>query len=322
MDAFKRMKDKLDKCFFPAVPVTFDKKGGIVDEAQAKYAQYMDKQPVSGVALWVHTGRGLMLSKEQREKVFNTWRKALSGDKDIICGVGSKLAGEMTEEEYIGNTLEMGEQAKALGADAILLYPPAFYRGKPEQDEKVLEYHKKVCEIGLPVIVFYLYEEAGGILYSREVLEKIFAIENIAGIKMATLDSAMTYQDVSNMILRCFPEIKLITGEDRMYGYTLARGACGSLVGLGAVCQKLQREMMDAFWTEDYELFVKRMLQVDKLAECTFIRPMEGYIEKMLYILNLQGIIPEEAVNDPYGPGITEEEKAEIKRVLKEIGEI
>jgi 4-hydroxy-tetrahydrodipicolinate synthase len=319
---FNNMKKKMDRCFFPAVPIPFTKEGNMHLEAQEAYANYMDTQPVSGIALWAHTGRGLLISKELREYTFKSWRKALSPDKMIICGAGSRMLEGISEEEYLNNTLEMARHAKELGADALLCYPPVFYRDCANQDDKIIEYHKKIAELQMPMVLFYLYKEAGGISYSEAVLEALFNIENVIGIKMATLDSVMTYQNVSNLIKNKFPDTRLITGEDRMYGYTLARGGCGSLVGLGAACQKLQSDMMDAYFNEDYSAFVKLMVDVDKLAECTFITPMEGYIQKMLYILYLQGIIPEEAVNDPYGPGLTAEEKENIKKVLSDLGQL
>ncbi|HHW03856.1 MAG TPA: dihydrodipicolinate synthase family protein [Thermoanaerobacterales bacterium] len=313
------IKDKLKHSFFPAVPIPFDRNGQIHEKAQEKYVNYMNEQPVTGVAVWVHTGRGLLITREQREYIFKSWRKGLSEEKIIICGVGARTAENMTEEKFIENTLEMGTQARDLGADAILVYPPTYYRGKDCMAEKIVDYHKKIAKLGLPMILFYLYNEAGGISYSKEVLEQLFSIENVSGIKMATLDSIVTYQDVSKLIFDKFPHIKLLTGEDRMFGYTVARGASGALVGLGAACQKLQWDMMNSFFQEDYEKFVRLMLDVDKLAECTFVDPMEGYIERMLYILSLQGIIPKDAVNDPYGPGLTQNEKEQIKNVLREL---
>ncbi|RKL63446.1 dihydrodipicolinate synthase family protein [Thermoanaerobacteraceae bacterium SP2] len=313
------IREKLEHSFFPAVPIPFDRSGKIHETAQEQYVKYMDKQPITGVAVWAHTGRGLLITREQREYIFKSWRAGLSREKIIICGVGARTVKDLTEEKFIKNTLEMGIHAKDLGADAILAYPPTYYRGKEYMDKKIIDYHKKIAEIGLPIILFYLYDEAGGISYSQKVLEQLFSIENVVGIKMATLDSIVTYQDVSKLILDKFPHIKLITGEDRMFGYTIARGAAGALVGLGSACQKLQWEMMDSFFRRDYEDFVKLMLDVDRLAECTFIDPMEGYIERMLYILSLQGIIPEDAVNDPYGPGLKQQDKEEIRKILQEL---
>ena len=41
---------------------------------------------------------------------------------------------------------------------------------------------------------------------------------------------------------------------------------------------------------------------VDDLAQHTFVAPMEGYIRRMLWCLRIQGVIPEDAAHDPWGP--------------------
>lgn len=316
------IKKNLQRGIVPAVPVPFTKEGKIDEKSQDNYIAWMDKQPIAAVALWAHTGRGLHLTPEQRKSVFNAWRKGLSEEKLIMCGIGAENDEFINEKTYLERVISMGEEAKTLGANSILCYPPTYFRNLPDQDEKIINYHKEIARLGLPMVLFFLYEEAGGITYSKEVLRELFKIENVVGIKMATLDSVMTYQNVSNMILEEAPDISLITGEDRMFGYTISRGAKGALVGLGAVYTKLQHDMMQAYYDGDYQSFVKLMLEVDKLAECTFIQPMEGYIQKLLYILAKKGIISKDSTYDPYGPGLMDSEKRAIDKVIEELGDM
>ena len=68
----------------------------------------------------------------------------------------------------------------------------------------------------------------------------------VVGIKMATLDSVMTYQDVSRQLRERHPEKLFITGEDRFLGYSLRRGARAALIGMGAICCDLQAELIRA----------------------------------------------------------------------------
>lgn len=319
---FKDIQDNIKNSIIPAVPVPFNEDGSINYDAQKSYVKWMNQQPIKCVALWAHTGRGLFLSKEQREEVFNSWRNGLSDEKLILCGVGAKNDGQIDDERYIEKAVEMAVHAKELGADVLLPYAPTLFRGRQDQDEMIIKYHKKIAEVGLPMVLFFLYEAAGGITYSKEVLRELFKIENVVGIKMATLDSVMTYQDVSNLIMEEAPHVSLITGEDRMFGYTVMRGAVGALVGLGSIYTKLQNEMLNAYYNGDYKKFIEKSIVVDNLAEHTFYYPMEGYIERVLYILAKKGIIQMEAANDPYGPLVTEEEKKRIDRFIEKLGDM
>ena len=63
--------ERLDGGLIPAVPVPF--RGAEMDSAaQRNYAAWMARQPVAGVAVWAHTGRGPHLSSEARRDVLDT----------------------------------------------------------------------------------------------------------------------------------------------------------------------------------------------------------------------------------------------------------
>ncbi|MBI4027918.1 MAG: dihydrodipicolinate synthase family protein [Verrucomicrobia bacterium] len=313
-----KFRRRIDGMVIPAVPVPFNARGTIDWEAQEKYAAWMRKQPIAGVAVWVHTGRGPFLTPVQRAGILRSWRSALGKGRVIVAGAGCP----QNERDITRATVRMGEEAVRLGADALLVFAPSGFRGARDQDRKIVEHHRALAKLGVPLILFYLYEAAGGIAYPPSLLRELFEIEGVAGIKMATLDSVITYQDVSEMIGRNFPGQMLITGEDRMLGYTFMRGARAALIGMGAACTKLQADMILAHREGKAARFLKLSRKVDALAEVTFIQPMEGYIRRMLWALALSNIIPMDACYDPWGPRIPYADLENLKRVMNEIGEL
>ena len=70
--------------FFPAVPVLMDQSGVLDEAAQLQYANWLIAHDITGAAVWAHTGRGLLLSQEDRLKTAELWREQL-GDKLLIC---------------------------------------------------------------------------------------------------------------------------------------------------------------------------------------------------------------------------------------------
>jgi len=322
----RRWREKLTGGLIPAVPVPFTADGDIDERAQESYVSYMKARRQIGVAVWVHTGRGLYLSREQRGRVLSSWREGLGPDKLVVAGVGAlpreDLPFEERQDAFLRDSMSMGEQAAELGADAFLVYAPLIYRGHPSQDRLIADYHRKIASIGLPIILFYLYEAAGGISYSPELLSELMSIPEVIGIKVATLDSVMTYQDIAKLIRENFPDVLLITGEDRMLGYTIMRGAKAALVGMGAACTDMQSELISAYLGGDYPRFHELSEKVDRFAEVTFFRPMEKYIVRMLAALMLLGVIPKGAVNDIRGYKIEAWEVELIERVMREIGEL
>ena len=272
----------------PAVPVPF--RGDRLDgDAQRAYARWMASHPVAGVAVWAHTGRGSHLSAEQRREVLEAWREALP-DRLVIAGA---------------RDITMAIEARRGRADALLALP--------ERNDPV-SHHRRLSR-ELPVIAFYLYEAAGGVPYDDATLHAILELPDVIGIKVATLDSVMTFQRIA-ALMRSHPDKVLITGEDRFYGYSVMAGATAALIGMGAALPDAQAELLHAWRGRQWDRFVALSALCDRLAQATFIAPMEGYVRRMLWAAAAEGAIPREACDDPWGPALPEREREEVDQVI------
>ena len=305
--SLEELKAALVGGLIPAAPVMFDREHRFHERAHESYVSFMSSQPIAGVAVWAHTGRGLLLDDETAQRVMREWRQALP-DKPLIAGVGS--------QEATSVALAMAQAAADYGADALLVYPPSWLKHHEQRDSLIVKHHEQLSKLGLTLVLFYLYEAAGGVRYSKTVLDELLTLPNVIGIKMATLDSVMTYQDVASHIQSRHPDKLLITGEDRFLGYSLRRGAKAALIGMGAVCSDLQAELIDAHFAGKAERFLELSDLIDRLAEVLFIDPMEGYIGRVLYALAKLGVIPADAANDPWGPALTAPELDNIDTLL------
>ena len=311
------LKEQLVGRLIPAVPVMFDRAHQFQERAHASYVDYMRRQPIAGVAVWAHTGRGLHLTKDVARRVIAAWCDALPS-KPLIAGVGAQGA-HSDPSKATEATLAMATEAAEHGADAVLAYPPTWLRQHEARDRLIVEHHERLSQLGLPIILFYLYEAAGGIAYETDVLDELLSLPNVVGIKMATLDSVMTYQDVSRHVQARHPDKLLITGEDRFLAYSLRRGARAALIGMGAVCCELQAELLQSHFAGRAERFLELSDAVDELAEVLFVDPMEGYIGRILCALAKLGIIPEDAAYDPWGPSLSATEVERIQSVLHSV---
>lgn len=299
----------------PAVPVPRYHNGEIHYEAQEAYASYLCRQQIAGVAVWVHTGRGLHLQPEERNTIFHSWKSHLDEAQLLVAGVGSLIDDSLPDplrlEKWRRNSITMAEEAASGGADALLVFPPVIFKEleNSRRDAAIIEYHRELSLLGVPLILFYLYEEAGGLAYSKEVLRELLGMQSVVGMKMAALDSVMTLQEITSLFSAEFPGKLLITGEDRMFGYSLMCGATGALVGLGAAFPNIQSDLIMAYRSQNYPLFMDLSSRVDAYAMSTFTQPMDKYILRMLWCLVLQGVIPVEAAHDMNGTGYKMEEK-------------
>jgi len=277
---------RLSGGLIPAVPVPF-RGTTLAADAQQAYARWMATQDVAGVAVWAHTGRGPRLTSGQRRLVVDSWRAALP-NRVVVAGASS---------------LEMAREARAAGADALLAFPRA---------EDPMGWHAALGA-ELPVITFYLYEAAGGVAYDDATLRSILALPTVIGIKVATLDSVVTFQRIAGLMFD-HPGKLLITGEDRFLGYSLMLGARSALIGMGAALTDIQIALLRAHTNGDAARFSRLTGILDRFAQATFVPPMEGYVRRMLWAMAAEGIIPTDACDDPWGPPLPERERDAVWR--------
>ncbi|MGA5556027.1 dihydrodipicolinate synthase family protein [Streptomyces lavendulocolor] len=312
MSAREELVRRLRGTVLPAVATPMDAAGVVDAGALRGYAERIAAEPVGGVAVWAHTGRGLHLSERDRRRVLAVWREVVEGP--LVAGVGvPRAAGAVGLADAVEATVAMAVAAAEGGADAVMVYPLAQLDG---DDDAAVELHERVAAVsGLPVVGFFLHGEAGGYPYPPRLVERLLALPSAVGVKLATLDRAMACQDA---IGAARPSGRLvITGEDRMFGPSLMWGADTALVGIAAARVPLTSAVLDAWRAADHERFVRASARLDRFAEVTFRAPIEGYVQRMLWAAVWEGLVPEEAAHDPYGPALPEGERRAVVDCLE-----
>ncbi len=285
-----RLAARLEWGLVPAVPVPFRERV-LAEDAQRAYAKWMAGQPVAGVAVWSHTGRGPRLSADERRRVLAAWRAALP-DRVLVAGA---------------TDCEMARDAKLGGADALLAFPA--------RSDAVA--HHAALSGELPVIAFHLYEAAGGVAYDDRTLHDVLDLPGVIGVKVATLDSVMTFQRIA-AVAREHPGKLLITGEDRFLGYSLMMGARAALIGMGAALTAVPAELLRVFASGDQATFLRLTAVVDAFGATTFSPPVEGYVRRMLWALAADGVIPDDACDDPWGPPLDAPDRERVRCAVRD----
>ncbi|WP_344874608.1 dihydrodipicolinate synthase family protein, partial [Nonomuraea antimicrobica] len=193
---------------------------------------------------------------------------------------------------------EQARVAADLGADGVLVFP---------SDGDRVALHEEVWRAArLPMIAFDLYTSPCPPGAMREILEH----PGVAGLKTALLSDAMGCQRA--IALAREAGRLAITGEDRMFGPSLLWGAEAALVGIAAASVGVTAAVLEAFEGADLRAFVEASGRLDRLARATFTEPMEGYVQRMLWLAAAEGRVPESHARDPYGPPLPEEERAAV----------
>ena len=100
------------------------------------------------------------------------WRRALPAGALLVAAAGAP-SDRRAAEDVFAAARSMARRAADLGADALLVHPPSAFRERADRDALILDYHSAAAEAGLPLVAFYLYEAAGGISYTPELLARL-----------------------------------------------------------------------------------------------------------------------------------------------------
>ncbi|MCX7824268.1 MAG: dihydrodipicolinate synthase family protein [Verrucomicrobiae bacterium] len=316
-------KQKLRGALLAAVPAPFDARGRLAGAAQSGYARWMAQQNVAGVAVWTEAERGLSLDGGARRDLMRSWREALGPAKLIVAAVGARVRAELPPDKqmrvFIRDALTMGEEAALLGADALVADVPAAFENASEREQHTVEYYKALGGIGRPLIVRCRPQARGGPCGSAALLRRLLALPAVVGLTTTALDSVTAYQDLARMMRDEFPDLVLVSGEDRFLGYTLMCGAEAALVALAAAWTGPQVELVSAWLRGEAQRFVDLNRKANAFAEAVFAPPVEGCMQRLLWALTLTGVIPANAAHDPWSPKLPRSQFIQLKRVLAEI---
>lgn len=288
-----------------AIATPTDNRGHLDQDALADYIRSLDHAGLAGVCVWAHTGRGLQSDESSRATTLRIARENTRGL--VISGVGAPPDRAQDYPTQLRATITMAESAIDGGAEAVMVYPCSSMRAGRRY---IRDLHREVAALGVPVIAFLLYPAASAHTYSLSEIDEILAIPGVIGVKVATLDRAMQCQDVIAAIHR--HGALAITGEDRMFGASLMWGAEAALVGIAAACPELSVATMRAWVSGDFAAFVSASAELDRFARLSFIEPMNGYVQRMLWAAAATGLIPWSAAHDACGPPLDDSERRAV----------
>jgi 4-hydroxy-tetrahydrodipicolinate synthase len=264
-----------------------------------------------GVCVWAHTSRGLDLSDAERKIVLTTFRTAYR-DRTVLAAVGPPAGTPPGFETELAATIRLAEQAAALGADGLMVYPLPSLHASDTRAVRTIRLHAEVAAAsGLPVAGFLLYAEAGGVPYDPGLLTDLAARSEVYGVKLATLSDAVGCQDAIAAVHA--GGALAITGEDRMFGPSLMWGADAALVGIAAATTEVSRRLVRAWYDRDPAGFLAASARLDRLAAILFRDPVGGYVQRMLWLAECEGIVPASGAYDPQSVPLPAAERASVR---------
>jgi dihydrodipicolinate synthase/N-acetylneuraminate lyase len=157
---------------FPPIPTSFDSSGDVDTRAiSANVTRWMTTR-LSGVLALGSNGEASLLDESESDRVLAAARQAVPSSKLLIAGTG---------RESTRATIDACRRAAEIGADAVLVRPPAYYKNQMTNDA-LIDHYKRVADASpVPVLLYNL--PATGVVLTLPVVAALAEHPNVAGMK-------------------------------------------------------------------------------------------------------------------------------------------
>jgi 4-hydroxy-2-oxoglutarate aldolase len=202
------------------LPLTTPFAGDAVDAAglAANIARY-ERHGVAGYLLLGSTGEAALLDENEKLEVLRAARTAIPPGKVMLAGVGL---------ESTRATVRLARKAGEVGADALLVLTPFFFRGRMSAD--ALRRHFEAVADAAPVpVLLYNVPMHTSLVIPPAVVGELARHPNVAGLK----DSSGDLPWLLDVLGRVPAGFRVLCGSAAAFLSELSAGAVGGILALG-----------------------------------------------------------------------------------------
>lgn len=285
---------------FPPVLTPFRGDEVALDKLAANLRR-LDEFPLAGYVVLGSTGEFPLLSETEKERIIATARAEIPRSKLLVAGTG----GEST-----GAAIRLSRRAAELGADAVIIITPSYYKGMMKPPALIRHYRAVADASSVPVIL-YNFPANTGINLEPDTVARLAEHPNIRGIK----DSSGNVPQAAE-IMRLTPKtFQVLVGSPIAFLPALLLGAAGGILAVANVapreCCEIWRLAQAGQWAEAREI----VYRISPLATGISARYGIGGLKAALDLLGYYGGPTRGPLPIPDGDGIEE-----IKEILATAG--
>lgn len=245
---------------FPAIATPMSPSGEEVDlDAIPRLCDFLIGKGVHGLFALGSTGEGVLLSLEERRSVAERVVASAGGRVPVIVNVGA-----LTTRD----SLALARHAAAIGADALALVSPFYYRLTTDQQ---FAHYAAVLEAAgeLPVFLYNIPQATGNTI-SLDILQRLWdRFPNLAGIK----DSSGNVPALQELLFSAPERLRVFVGEDLVDLVGLLLGAHGIVSSISGVFPEPYVALYEAVQRGELELGKAAQKAINELVKCLTAAP-------------------------------------------------
>ncbi len=224
----------LSGVFIPAVTPFRPETGEIDLPAMRENLRRWGDFPIRGIVIAGTTGEAVLVDEEERLELVRAAREALSPNVLLTVGTGM---------ESTRATVRLNRAVAQEGADAVLVQPPAYYKGAMTP-EALREHYLAVADASpVPVVVYQAPLRMSTLDFPTGLVAELSKHENIVGIK----DSRGSLDLVGELVEQCQSGFQILVGSGALLYPALEVGAVGGIVAVANMAPGPSGELFQAF---------------------------------------------------------------------------
>jgi 4-hydroxy-2-oxoglutarate aldolase len=218
---------------FTPIVTSFDEGGAIAHDRMAENLRRWNQTGLKGYIVLGSNGEWVFLDERERLEVLKTARAAVGRDRLLIAGAAA---------ESTAQTIALTEAAAAIGADAVIIVNPSYYRVQMTP-AVLLDYYTAVADRSPVPVVVYNLPPATGIDLPADLLVELSHHANIIGVK----DTGGDVAKMGEVLRRADPSFQVLAGSAGFFYPSQAIGVTGGVLALGNIAPVESVALFDLF---------------------------------------------------------------------------
>ena len=248
---------------YPPLPTFFNERDELDLVTLRHHFQRLIGTGLAGYVVMGTNGEAVHLTGEERAQVIETARSAVGEDVPILAGCG---------EQSTRATIANCQQAAHAGADAALVLPPFYYKGRMDSHALIVHYRTVADICPIPVVIYNMPASTGGLDLDAHTICTLAEHPNIIGVK----DSAGNMVKLSQIYSETPSRFRVFAGSAGYLLPALSVGAVGAVAALANVFPREVCRLQELFNTgniEEARLLQARLAPANTAVTVTYSIP-------------------------------------------------
>lgn len=225
---------------FPPICTPFDHNGDLYMAKIRHNVEKWNRTQLAGYVVCGSTGESVMLTCEEKSRLWNAVREAAAPEKLLIAGTGM---------ESVRETVALCNMAAGIGYQAAMVRTPHYYKNLINSGAAQAVFFRAVADHSKIPLVIYNWPQVTGVDIPARTVVELAEHPNIIAVK----ESSGNIEKVMQMVRECPPHFQVLVGSAPTLWPLLMVGAVGAILAFANAAPYACISIYEAVRTREHD---------------------------------------------------------------------